>query len=249
MWTICLVFILPQGRPQLPNLWANPKSLLAPPGLCQTIQILICLGRQSTPESPFLWIYYNLLPVFWLWLEYCPWAAMAFLPWVHLPPWLIPHMAEYSKLKGTWWAWSPLSFPHSSHCQPEMRMGLMLSGVYQCLQLLGSQLLPRTAKMPWLHLAREGQQYHPQAPSGAAWMHYHGIKPWSKNRVQAGTTGKTLERPQKNLESSPTLWTSQPFQSSYLVNKGPTWPSWSILYRHGDSLLLSLLQGGISSWL
>lgn len=46
-------------------------------------------------------------------------------------------------------------------------------------------------------MAREGQQYHPQAPSGAVWMHYHGIKPWSRNRVQAGTTEKARKTSEK----------------------------------------------------
>lgn len=231
------MFILPQGHPQLPSLWANPKSLLAPPGLCQTIQILICLGRQSTPE--FMWIYYNLLPVFWLWLL---WHSF---PGVCLPPWLIPHIAEYSKLKGTWWAWSPRSFSLSSHCQPEMRMGLMLSGVYQCLQLPGSQLLPRTAKChgsTWQEKANSIIHRLHQGLCGCTTMA-------SSLEVKTEYKLGPQRKPWKDLRKIPTPSTSQPFQSSYLVNKGPTRPSWSILYRHGDSLLLSLLQGGISSWL
>lgn len=181
-----------------------------------------------------MWIYYNLLPVFWLWLL---WHSF---PGVCLPPWLIPHIAEYSKLKGTWWAWSPRSFSHSSHCQPEMRMGLMLSGVYQCLQLPGSQLLPRTAKCHGSTWQEKANSFIHRLHQGLCGCTTMASSLEVKTEYKLGPQRK----PWKDLRKIPTPSTSQPFQSSYLVNKGPTRPSWSILYRHGDSLLLSLLQGG-----
>lgn len=52
-------------HPQLHDLWANAKSLLAQPGLCLATQTLIFLGgefRYSISELSVVWIYCTLLP-------------------------------------------------------------------------------------------------------------------------------------------------------------------------------------------